>query len=112
VDQPDTLKLLCTELARISERPPLIFPIHPRTRANQEKFGLNHILADNDNIRLIDPLGYIHFMNLVFNARLLITDSGGVQEETTCLGTPSASPFGPTLTGWSLSPWLPEKHIS
>jgi len=88
VDHPDTLKLLCTELARISERLPLIFPIHPRTRANLEKFNLTHLLADNDNIRLKEPLGYIHFMNLVFNARVLITDSGGVQEETTYLGIP------------------------
>ncbi|MCA1785650.1 MAG: UDP-N-acetylglucosamine 2-epimerase (non-hydrolyzing), partial [Desulfobacteraceae bacterium] len=88
VDNPETLKQLCTELSRISDRLPLIFPIHPRTRANLEKFSLTHLLADNDNIRLIAPLGYIHFMNLVFNARLLITDSGGVQEETTYLGIP------------------------
>ena len=88
VDDPDTLKLLCTELARISGHLPLIFPIHPRTRANLEKFGLTHLLADKQNIRLVEPLGYIHFMNLVFNARLLITDSGGVQEETTYLGIP------------------------
>lgn len=88
VDSSDTLNLLCTELSKISEKLPLIFPIHPRTRANLEKFNLTAILADNSNIHLTDPLGYIHFMNLVFNAKLLITDSGGVQEETTYLGIP------------------------
>ncbi len=88
VDDPDSLERLCLELAKISRKLPLIFPIHPRTRANLEKFRLGHILNENNQIFLSDPLGYIHFMNLVFNARLLITDSGGVQEETTYLGIP------------------------
>jgi UDP-N-acetylglucosamine 2-epimerase (non-hydrolysing) len=88
VDDIDSLERLCLELAKISRELPLIFPIHPRTRANLEKFRLDHILKENNQIFLSDPLGYIHFMNLVFNARLLITDSGGVQEETTYLGIP------------------------
>lgn len=88
VDHSDTLALLCKELVRISERLPLIFSMHPRTRTNLKTFGLDHALADKDNIFLIEPLGYIHFMNLVFNAQLLITDSGGIQEETTYLGIP------------------------
>ncbi|MCF8089957.1 MAG: UDP-N-acetylglucosamine 2-epimerase (non-hydrolyzing) [Desulfotignum sp.] len=88
VDDPDSLERLCLELARISRELPLIFPIHPRTRANLKKFKLDQVLKENKAIRLIEPLGYIHFMNLVFNARLLITDSGGVQEETTYLGIP------------------------
>jgi UDP-N-acetylglucosamine 2-epimerase (non-hydrolysing) len=88
VDDPGSLEQLCQELVKISRVLPLVFPIHPRTRSNLEKFKLDQIMKENKEIHLIDPLGYIHFMNLVFNARLLITDSGGVQEETTYLGIP------------------------
>ena len=88
VDNPDVLAPLCRELARISQKLPLIFPIHPRTRSSLKKFGLDRLLKEKKGIHLSDPLGYIHFMNLVFNAGLLITDSGGVQEETTYLGIP------------------------
>jgi UDP-N-acetylglucosamine 2-epimerase (non-hydrolysing) len=88
VDNPDSLERLCMELAKISRDLPLIFPVHPRTRLNLEKFKLAPLLETAKAIHLIEPLGYIHFMNLVFNARLLITDSGGVQEETTYLGIP------------------------
>jgi UDP-N-acetylglucosamine 2-epimerase (non-hydrolysing) len=65
-----------------------VFAVHPRTRKKLAEFGLERRLAATGRIRLIDPLGYIQFMNLVTGARLVITDSGGVQEETTYLGIP------------------------
>jgi UDP-N-acetylglucosamine 2-epimerase (non-hydrolysing) len=62
--------------------------VHPRTRKNLESFGLWNELAAATGIRIVQPLGYIDFMNLVCGARLVVTDSGGVQEETTYLGIP------------------------
>ncbi len=88
VDDPATLSFLCNTLTKISAGLPLIFPIHPRTKAKLEKFGLWTVLDDRPGVQLVEPLGYKQFMNLVMNARVLITDSGGVQEETTYLGIP------------------------
>jgi UDP-N-acetylglucosamine 2-epimerase (non-hydrolysing) len=65
-----------------------VFAVHPRTRKRLIEFGLMAVLENCANIRLTEPLGYIEFMNLVSNARLVVTDSGGVQEETTYLGIP------------------------
>jgi UDP-N-acetylglucosamine 2-epimerase (non-hydrolysing) len=67
---------------------PLIFPVHPRTHKNLEAFGLYGQLAAAPGMHLDGPVSYIPFMNLVFNCRLAITDSGGIQEETTYLGIP------------------------
>jgi UDP-N-acetylglucosamine 2-epimerase (non-hydrolysing) len=88
VDHPATLKKLCDALQWIAADLPLIFPVHPRTRKNLEAFGLYNGLAATPGISLDDPLSYIPFMSLVFNCRLVITDSGGIQEETTYLGIP------------------------
>lgn len=88
VDRRETLTTLVEQLALSSEVLPLIFAIHPRTRARLREFGLEAQLQAAPGLRLIDPLGYIQFMNLVVSAGLLITDSGGVQEETTYLGIP------------------------
>ncbi|MEH0023175.1 MAG: UDP-N-acetylglucosamine 2-epimerase (non-hydrolyzing) [Desulfobacter sp.] len=88
VDDPDTLALLCSTLARMSSDLPLVFPVHPRTRSRIREHGLDGILDGASNIHLADPLGYTAFMNLVMNARVLVTDSGGIQEETTYLGIP------------------------
>lgn len=88
VDNPDVLKTLCHILSRISESIPLIFPVHPRTRKNLIHHQLIETLEHTGNIILTEPLNYINFMNLVFNCRIVITDSGGVQEETTYLGIP------------------------
>ena len=71
----------------ISKKISLIFPVHPRTIGKLEGFGITS-LKDAENIHLTAPLGYNDFMNLVFNSRLIITDSGGVQEETTFLKIP------------------------
>jgi len=88
VDNQAILEKLCTALSGISSKLPLIFPVHPRTSAQIKKHGLEIILKSTDKIHLTDPLGYKDFMNIVMGARLLITDSGGVQEETTYLGIP------------------------
>jgi UDP-N-acetylglucosamine 2-epimerase (non-hydrolysing) len=88
VDDKDTLATLCQALRRIADRTPLIFPVHPRTRKQLDAFGLADHLARHKNIILTEPLGYKAFMNLVFGARFAVTDSGGLQEETTYLGIP------------------------
>lgn len=88
VDDSPTLAKLCGVLTRISQRLPLIFPVHPRTRKNLESFGLLAELQSAAGVRLEEPLSYIPFMSLLFGCRLAITDSGGIQEETTYLGIP------------------------
>lgn len=74
-------------LIAISERLPIIFPVHPRTKAKIDEFGFKDSINDS-NIRLIEPLGYLDFMRLYSGATLVLTDSGGIQEETTVLGIP------------------------
>jgi UDP-N-acetylglucosamine 2-epimerase (non-hydrolysing) len=88
VDDPPFLESVCRTLKRIAEKIPLIFPIHPRTRKNLEKQGLMHLLDEAPALYPSAPLSYIRFMNLVFNCRFVITDSGGIQEETTYLRIP------------------------
>ena len=88
VDFAGTLADLCEALAEVSKLLPLVFAVHPRTRKKLAEFGLESRLSASGQIRLIEPLGYIQFMNLVSGARLAITDSGGIQEETTYLGIP------------------------
>jgi UDP-N-acetylglucosamine 2-epimerase (non-hydrolysing) len=88
VDQKETLQPLVECLHRIAARCPLVFPVHPRTEHSLQQFELWQELKDNKNIILADPLGYIDFLNLVKDATVVITDSGGIQEETTVLGVP------------------------
>ena len=88
VDDPTVLKQLCGVLADISQKVPLIFPIHPRTRKNMEENHLLAALQNTGNLLLPEPMNYVRFMNLVFNCRFVITDSGGIQEETSYLGIP------------------------
>ncbi|MBK7250101.1 MAG: UDP-N-acetylglucosamine 2-epimerase (non-hydrolyzing) [Gammaproteobacteria bacterium] len=88
VDDRATLAELVERLLAISPRLPLFFAVHPRTRRRLEEFGLWAALAGAPGITLTEPLGYIEFMNLVCGAAAAITDSGGVQEETTYLGIP------------------------
>jgi len=87
VDDKDVLEKICFHLSNIADRIQLIFPVHPRTSNNLKKFGINS-LEKSKNISLTDPLGYNDFMNLVFNSRFILTDSGGIQEETTYLQIP------------------------
>jgi UDP-N-acetylglucosamine 2-epimerase (non-hydrolysing) len=88
VDNQEILSLICKSLTRIGRSTPVVFPIHPRTRRNLERNGLWSFLKEAEGLILCDPLPYIRFMNLVFNCSLAITDSGGIQEETTYLGIP------------------------
>jgi UDP-N-acetylglucosamine 2-epimerase (non-hydrolysing) len=88
VDDPQTLKQLCRSLVRQSAKIPMVFPVHPRTRKCIEKANMNGDLSKAPNLKLLEPISYRRFINLVFNCRLAITDSGGIQEETTYLGIP------------------------
>ncbi|MCU7521127.1 MAG: UDP-N-acetylglucosamine 2-epimerase (non-hydrolyzing) [Ignavibacteria bacterium] len=84
VDSKDYLEELIHLLNTVSEKRKVIFPIHPRTKNNMHRFGLNNTLSSN--VILTDPIGYIDFLALTKNAELIITDSGGIQEESTYLG--------------------------
>lgn len=88
VDDKATLTMLLKQLADVAADTPLVFAVHPRTRKQAEEFGLLGLLENSPGLRATEPLGYIEFMNLVHQARLVITDSGGLQEETTYLGIP------------------------
>ena len=87
VDDPVVLGRLLRVLAQISESTPLLFPIHPRTRARITADGLENLLKESA-ITTIEPQGYLEMLGLMQNARVVLTDSGGVQEETTALGVP------------------------
>lgn len=84
VDSSATLASLMRALDSVADMVPLIFPVHPRTRQKLSQLGIK----DNAELRLIDPLGYLEFICLLSHARIVLTDSGGVQEETTALGIP------------------------
>ncbi len=87
VDAPQTLEPLLTALAEIGERLALVWPLHPRTRANIERFGLDRFLR-LPRLVCLPPQGYLEMVGLMRDARVVLTDSGGVQEETTALGVP------------------------
>ncbi len=88
VDDHQKLEKLCDLLIDISGKLPILFPVHPRTHKNLEASGLLQRLQTTEAITLLEPQSYVRFMNLVFNCRIVITDSGGIQEETTYLGIP------------------------
>jgi UDP-N-acetylglucosamine 2-epimerase (non-hydrolysing) len=87
VDHRDNLAPLLEVLSEISRQLPLVFAMHPRTRANIERFGLQHVL-DDSRLMLLPPQGYLEMLGLMAGARIVLTDSGGLQEETTALGVP------------------------
>ncbi len=87
VDDPETLRALLGVLGEVAARLPLIVVQHPRTRGNIERFGLGGLL-DNERIALLPPQGYLEMLGLMSEATLVLTDSGGLQEETTALGVP------------------------
>ncbi|HRH80500.1 MAG TPA: UDP-N-acetylglucosamine 2-epimerase (non-hydrolyzing) [Thiobacillaceae bacterium] len=87
VDDPAILGSLLRTLAAIAERLPVVFPMHPRTRAAAERFGLLGLL-ERPGIRLLAPLSYLEMLGLNREAKVVLTDSGGLQEETTALGVP------------------------
>lgn len=83
VDGSLALGEICMAMREVAKQLPLVFPVHPRTLAGMRSIGLDWGL-----VRLIEPLGYLTFLGLMARARLVLTDSGGVQEETTALGLP------------------------
>jgi len=85
VDHPDTLRQLWTAMQEAGRREPVLFPAHPRTQSRAVEFELPPATA---GFRLLGPLPYRTFLGLMANARVVVTDSGGVQEETTALGVP------------------------
>jgi UDP-N-acetylglucosamine 2-epimerase (non-hydrolysing) len=88
VDERATFGRILAALEEITSRLPVIFPVHPRTRARLQEFGFDERVKRNGALRLIEPLGYLDFLWLYSGARLVLTDSGGIQEETTALGIP------------------------
>lgn len=87
VDDAGTLQRLLGVLREVSERLPLVFALHPRTRANIERFGLQGLVA-GARVALLPPQGYLEMLGLMAGATVVLTDSGGLQEETTALGVP------------------------
>ena len=93
VDDPKILQGILSAVGALATELPIFFPVHPRTRRNIESFGLTRYLADataGDHLGIVplDPLGYLDFLALNERARIVLTDSGGIQEETTVLGVP------------------------
>ncbi|MBN2133393.1 MAG: UDP-N-acetylglucosamine 2-epimerase (non-hydrolyzing) [Sedimentisphaerales bacterium] len=91
VDDKRVLTGILEALAEIAKELTIVFPIHPRTKKMAEQFGLGHFFnsgAKVEGIWITEPLGYLEFLHLNMNAKLVLTDSGGLQEETTVLGVP------------------------
>jgi len=88
VDQPEALEKLLDAFEVIQSDMPLVFPAHPRTRSKLEEFGLSRRLEGMPRLRILDPVGYLDFLKMMAEARIVLTDSGGIQEETTILGVP------------------------
>jgi UDP-N-acetylglucosamine 2-epimerase (non-hydrolysing) len=84
VDSPEKLKSLLNVIEEVGERLPIIFPVHPRTQTMIAKLGRDKY----SHLKLIPPVGYLDFLGLLSRAKLVLTDSGGIQEETTALGIP------------------------
>jgi len=85
VDDVETFRGILTAIAEIASEMPVVFPVHPRTQARVKEFGLSEFLK---NVQITGPLGYIDFLSLTSHAKLVLTDSGGLQEESTALGIP------------------------
>ena len=85
VDDPETFRRLLRVIEAISTRMPLVFPVHPRTRARIDASGVAIV---GDRVILTEPLGYVDFLSLTSHARIVLSDSGGLQEESTALGIP------------------------
>jgi len=88
VDDAETFAALLNALAEISKKAPVVFPVHPRTRRMISDGNLEANLTRYPDLRLIDPMGYLEFLSLTSQAALILTDSGGLQEEATALNVP------------------------
>jgi UDP-N-acetylglucosamine 2-epimerase (non-hydrolysing) len=88
VDNARTLEGIITAIEHIAENIKLVFPVHPRTQKNLDAFGLSSRIMHNENIICTGPLGYLDFISVMSKSSIVLTDSGGLQEETTFLGIP------------------------
>lgn len=88
VDTREKLLEIIATIKGVCERIPLVLPLHPRTRHSLGNHGLTEELTNTEHLHLVDPLGYLEFIGLVSGAKAVVTDSGGIQEETTYLGVP------------------------
>ena len=88
VDDEESFRRILAALESVGEKIPIVFPMHPRTKNRIEEFGLEQRVAAIPNIVLSGPAGYLDFMALISNSHMVLTDSGGLQEETTALGIP------------------------
>lgn len=88
VDDEDGLKKLLEAFKKIGKRISLVFPMHPRTKKNIERLGLDALLESIPNLIISEPIGYLDFMWLQMHAKFILTDSGGIQEESTFFGVP------------------------
>ncbi len=88
VDAKEQFLEIFTALAEIQKRIKIVFPIHPRSRQRLEQFGLSDRSGELPNLIMTDPLGYMDFLQLMSNAKFVLTDSGGIQEETTVMNIP------------------------
>jgi UDP-N-acetylglucosamine 2-epimerase (non-hydrolysing) len=88
VDDPIVFGRILAALEIVTEKLPVVFPVHPRTRKTIASLGLQERIEKMKDLRLIEPLGYLDFLSLYSGSRLVLTDSGGIQEETTQLGIP------------------------
>jgi UDP-N-acetylglucosamine 2-epimerase (non-hydrolysing) len=88
VDHEAGLRQLLATMRGITDERPLVFPMHPRTRNRFSEFGLDSELRNVEDLILLEPLGYLEFLRLMEQAAVVVTDSGGIQEETTFLQVP------------------------
>jgi UDP-N-acetylglucosamine 2-epimerase (non-hydrolysing) len=88
VDDPDSMTALVEAIIPIARRVPIVFPMHPRTRKRLAAHGIEELVASAPGIVITEPMGYLDFISLTSTAQLVLTDSGGIQEETTLLGIP------------------------
>lgn len=88
VDAKANLEKLIDVLIEITSQIPIVFPVHPRTQGKLDEFGLTKKLENEPNVKLLKPLGYLDFLCLTSQSKVIVTDSGGLQEESTVLGVP------------------------
>lgn len=88
VDSIDGLSIILKAFRDLSSKTKIVFPMHPRTKANVSRLQLDYLVNGDPNLLITDPIGYLDFMKLQMNATLILTDSGGIQEESTFFGVP------------------------
>lgn len=117
VDNEENCKKIFEILEKIQNGIKIIYPAHPRTRKNIEEFGLTEKIKGMKNLKMIEPAGYLDFLKLMSNSKFVMTDSGGIQEETTVLGIPCLTLREETerpvtvAEGWNVVVGLSEKKI-